>query len=681
MKVTRMLTQHLGFMQRILLIVMYCACLLAPAQGMSQSPALVVEGPVPKGDVQGHIDAFVDAGWQETPLSLSTSKADSFTSIDGKTANFGYTASKIWLRIKLQNSTQAQSDWRVHFHENFKQVLDVYAVRADGQIDQLMSLKPDSRFSAREIPFPEMVAPLKLQPGEAATLLIGLWSEGSSYITFSLETPESFAEAAAVQTAKNFVFYGMMLLLVTVSLVAMGVFRHVLFMYYTGYATSAMLYVMHADGVTFQYLWPNSPGLNNYASVFAGTGIIVFGSFYARAFLKTSKRHPWMDKLLICVISITLLANIALLPTNPQLLKKFLVLLSLLAVISFTVSAIVAALKYFREVRFYLLAWVGALMSAVLLNLNHLVGIEIGQDFLHDSMRVVMVFDAFMMGLAIADRFLQMRQSRQIALEQNLASTQQRLEMNERMSDLEKQYAIASDLAQTRTEQIQNTIHDLRQPLHALRLSVQNLTAGKLDSSDGARSVKETFTYLERLVAEHLQDASTQVPNRHPDAEGDVLSVQDVLSNIHQMFEPDANAKGLNFRFVRSAHTADIDPLLLMRMVTNLVANAIKYSESGGLLLGARRRGDVLLVEVHDTGPGLTQSDFKAAQSRHIRLGAGGRKTVGNGYGLAIVSELVQQNGFKLYLSKMRRTGSGIVIEIPQHASNVTPFRRENSSS
>ncbi len=646
----------------------YCAALLVPLQALAQSPVLELPGPLAKGALAGHIDAFVDTDWSQTAQTMRDAPEGTFQAVDGKTANFGYTTSKIWLRTRLHNTSSDQSEWRVHFHENFKQVLDVYALRSDGQIDTLMSLNRQSTFSAREINFPEMVAPLMLAPGEEITLLIGLWSEGSSYITFSFETPSSFQQLAARQTAKNFIFYGMMMLLVTISMAAMAVFRHRLFLYYSGYATSAMLYVMHADGVTFQYLWPNAPTFNNYASVMAGTGIIIFGSFYARVFLKTAKRHKVMDWLLISVIATTVVLNVVLLPTNPQILKKLLVFMSLLAVISFTVSAIVAAFSHFREVRFYLFAWVGALMSAVLLNMNHLLGIEIGQDFLHDSMRIVMVFDAFMMGLAIADRYIQLRQSRQSALEQNLASTQKRLELNERLSELESQYQIANELAETRTEQIQNTIHDLRQPLHALRLSVQNLTSGRLSGDDKAHNIDDTFTYLERLVAEQLQQ-SPSIPAQQADEVG----VQDVLHNIHIMFAPDAAAKGLAFRFHRTAYEASLDPLVLMRVVSNLVANAIKYTDSGGILLGTRRRNGDLLIEVHDTGPGLSPDAFDAAQARLERLDA--ETSDGSGLGLSIVRELAQQSGWRLQVSELRRSGTGIVITIPHaSAANVTPF-------
>ena len=660
-------------LRAVILIVAQIALLTVMTQAYADSPPVVLDGPTDRTELRGHIDAFVDPDWDYELDTVTTSPEVKFRSIDGKSANFGYTSSKIWLRTAVHNDTEDEREWVVHFHENFKQVFDVGILRRDGTVDQILSLRPDSTFSARAISYPQMAAGFTLEPGETATLIMGLWSEGSSYITYSFETQDSFAQVAAGQTAKNFIFYGMMMLLIATATVALFVFGHKVFFFYTFYIISAVLYVMHADGVAFQYLWPNAPVLNNYASVITGSGLIVFGALYARSFLRTAERHVAMDRILLAVIGVTFLSILVLLPSNPQILKKTLVFLSLIAVLTFTLSAIVAAFRYFREVRFYLFAWVGALVSVSMLNLSHIFGIEISQDFLHDSIRMVMVFDAFMMGLAIADRFNQLRQSRQMALETNLRETQRNLKLNARLGELEKQYSVVSELAESRSIQIQNTVHDLSQPLHALRMSVANLTSGRLNEPESASKIDETFTYLESLVAQQLQDGAP-APAEALSQSTDTLDTQQVLSSIHQMFEPDAEAKGLEFRFVPTSHTGDVDPLVLMRIVTNLVSNAIKYTQEGGILLGTRMVKDHLLIEVHDTGKGLSEAEFERACGRSTRLEDDQSNEPGYGFGLSIVRDLVDAHGLTMSLSKLRASGTGIVVRVPKANSNVTQF-------
>ena len=189
---------------------LYLAVMLSGMQAAAQSDPVILDGPVDRTQLVGSIQAFVDPDWSHDVDSITAPDGPEFSSIEGKVANFGYTSSKIWLRANLENTTTDQSDWVVHFHENFKQVFEAFIVRPDGSSELVLKLEPDSTFSDRPVAYPQMVAPFVLAPGEKAQLLINLWSEGSSYIAFSFETRDSFAAKSARQTAKNFVFYGMM---------------------------------------------------------------------------------------------------------------------------------------------------------------------------------------------------------------------------------------------------------------------------------------------------------------------------------------------------------------------------------------------------------------------------------------------------------------------------------------
>ena len=102
-----------------------------------------------------------------------------------------------------------------------------------------------------------------------------------------------------------------------------------------------------------------------------------------------------------------------------------------------------------------------------------------------------------------------------------------------------------------------------------------------------------------------------------------------------------------------------------MRIVANLVSNAVKYTERGRVLLGCRRRNGALSIEVHDTGPGLTEAEFAAALQRAVRLNPEQTSAVGHGLGLAIVAELCRHHG--LHLRHRTQSGSGtcIAVEVP----------------
>jgi signal transduction histidine kinase len=632
---------------------------------VSGQDTLTLTGPTGEDSLGRYYSVYVDEDWSKTVEDMAGQDIHLFQPHPDRDPDFGYSSGLIWLRMAVENATPDQRQWRLYMHENFKDVVRIYVEKPTG-IEQVLDLSPTSTFYDRPIEFPDMVAPLILEPGETATLYIAYWSEGSTYLKMSVETIESFTHIAARKSARNFIFYGMMLLMIIAATVALVFFRHGIFLAYAGYATAAFLYVMHADGVTFQYLWPNAPRLNALGSIFAGSALIICGANYARVYLKTALLHPLMDKGLLTIIGATVVLNAVLFFVDTQLLKKSLTLMSLIAVIFFAGSAMVAALGRFREVRFYLLAWVGAVLSATLLNMRYVFGIEISQEAVHDSIRGVMVFDAAMMGLAIADRYNQLRQSRQEVLKANLTEAERNLRLNRRLSELEKRYELAQHIARTRSEQIQNTVHDLRQPLHALRLNVENQMRDAEDGKRGTQSetIEATFSYLETLISEQLQQSVTEKAPV-PDHEEDVSGAR-VLASIRDMFAPDANEKGLKFRAHLRDFSSPVPPLVLMRIVTNLVSNAIKYTENGGVLIGVRCHEGVTRIEVHDTGPGLTPDTFADAQKRAVRLNGAAQKAEGHGLGLSIALGQANAHGLTIALSELRKSGTGIILTLPE---------------
>jgi len=577
-------------------------------------------------------------------------------------ADVGYSDAVVWLRLRLENATETTTDWRLHFKENFKQVFHVYIVGGDGEPIHALAQDFDSPFSTRPISYPEVVVPMALAPGDKATVYVRFWTEGSTNLPLAIETASSFNELSTRNAAKQFIFYGMMIILIVAAAMAWVVLGHQIFPAYIAYAGSTLLYLMHSDGVAFQYLWPNFPAFNSYASVVAGGSYAVFGAVFARIFLNTPKYHPIVDKLLVAVIAVTAMMMAAGLFVETRLIKKYLILVVLFAVGLFTVAALLAARQRFKQVRFYVFAWLGATVSAGLMTVRHWFGVEVSQEFQYDSMRVVMIFDAVMMGLAIVDRFNQLRQERQKALSLSLEQAERNLDMNTRLRNLEARYELALETSSKHQRLMENTVHDIRQPLRALRLAVQGIMNDRKQISGTSYSdVYDSFDYLESLVAGYLEDPGSGVPE---ETVAD-MKLGEILGSVCEMFLPDAKAKGLSFRYVPTSVAVRIQPLAIMRIFSNLVSNGIKYTPSGKVLLGVRRRGDTVRIELHDTGPGLTPEEFETACGRGARLVSALTVSDGEGYGLAIVVELARRHGYGLELLNRTASGTSVGLTIP----------------
>jgi len=644
----------------------------APASGethqaITNNNVLVLDGAKTSQQLQPYIHYYLDEKWERTIPEILGEYADKFKLIETQDPDFGYTNSKIWLRINLKNTSELTENWRLYFKENFKQLFDVYIIRKNFSVENVLSQDLERGFNSRPIQFPELVAPLLIEPGSEVTVLVNYWSEGASYMQLSLESVSSFEEIASARTAKNFVYYGVMLVLIGAALLSLLIFWHVVFAAYIAYATSTLIFLMHSDGVAYQYLWPSFPQINSVASIFIGSALIISACNYARVFLITKRRHPLVNMALLLVIVVTSGLFFGHFFFDNQFIKRALVFMSLIAVISCALAAVIAALKRFKEVRFFLFAWIGVVLAALIMNLRHQFGVEISQDVQNDLIRIAMVLEAAMIGLAIADRYNQSQNARQSALKESLTIATRNLQLNKRLSDLEEQFSSAMAVASDQSREFANTIHDLKQPIHALRLKVHSLTesAGK---SDANSNVEETFEYLEHLVSSHLQGNTQEMVNHdlgHDGKNASDLSLNEVLESVHQMFLPDAKAKGLEFSYVTSTLHTDFPNLDLMRIATNLVSNAVKYTSSGKILMGCRRGSNRVLFEVHDTGPGMNAEEFKLALERSVRL-EGKNENSGNGYGLSIVSELANAHNLQLTRCRNRTTGFGVRVELPR---------------
>ncbi len=587
--------------------------------------------------------------------TLADMTVQTFTPLGGNVADFGYTKAMNWLRFDVRNDSNADA-WRLAVDENFFQRFEVYLIRQDGTSIQLEKQDETSPYPSRAIDYPQLTSGFKLEPGAQATVYVAFYSGGSAEITWRILSAQAFNDWTARRTSKNFVFYGMVTILIVGASLAAVTTRRGVFAAYGAYMLSALLFLAHADGTTFQYLWPNNPRFNAFATVPTGLGLILSAATFARMFLQTKVYHPLMDRLLLslCVVGLALFAATAFADAQP--IKKYLIVLAMVTTLLVALAGFLAARTRFREVRFYVIAWSGALISSVLMTLRHWFGVEISQEVQFDSMRAVLVVDAILMGLAIMDRINQLRKAHETALEQSLEQAQRAVSLTQRLHALEDQMERTEALGLQRRQSLTDTVHDLRQPLVALRLNIRSLS-DQGTGADAIAEVENTLTYLERLVSDELTHALKEKNDLAPTMIGDTLKA------VNDMFIADAQARGLRLAVIPSSLTTTIPPLAMMRIVANLVSNAIRMTDNGGVVVGVRRDGG-LRIEVHDTGPGLSQETFQAAiagqlvrpdESQNVPANSG------TGLGLSIVHALACEHGGRF---TMLQKPNGTVMQV-----------------
>jgi signal transduction histidine kinase/CheY-like chemotaxis protein len=208
--------------------------------------------------------------------------------------------------------------------------------------------------------------------------------------------------------------------------------------------------------------------------------------------------------------------------------------------------------------------------------------------------------------------------------------------------------------------------HDLRQPLHALGLFAETLRQRAHDPEVAAlvNSINESVDALEGLFGELLD--ITRIDTGGVEVAPQAVRLKELFARLKLHFEPTAFEKGLALTLRGARHVAHCDPVILERILRNLVSNAIRYTEDGGVLVSARRRGETLLIQVWDSGIGIPEASLPRIfdefyQVQHNQpLQAHHRK--GLGLGLAIVQRLAALAGAPLTVRS--RVGHGTVFSL-----------------
>jgi signal transduction histidine kinase/integral membrane sensor domain MASE1 len=222
--------------------------------------------------------------------------------------------------------------------------------------------------------------------------------------------------------------------------------------------------------------------------------------------------------------------------------------------------------------------------------------------------------------------------------------------------------------------------HDLRQPLHALGLFVAQLRT-PLKPRERAKTVErvdaavtEMTEMFNSLLDISKLDAGVLTPKIVE------FSIARLLQKIEATFDQAAREKGFRLRVMPSDAWVRSDTLLLERILLNLVSNAMRYTLRGGIIVGCRRRGEMLRIEVWDSGPGIPEGHRQNIFGEFFQLPTAERDRYGGlGLGLAIVDRLRQLLNHEIELTSTVGRGSRFTILVPMAAEGVTSVKTVRS--
>ena len=233
-----------------------------------------------------------------------------------------------------------------------------------------------------------------------------------------------------------------------------------------------------------------------------------------------------------------------------------------------------------------------------------------------------------------------------------------------------KQTAERANLAKSRF--LAAASHDLRQPLQTLSLlhgalkqrvtdqEALNLLARAERTSETMGNMLGTLLDINQLETGAIRPTLADFP------------VNELLVSLSNEFAERAKSKGLRWQLVTCRCTVRSDRHLLEEMVRNLLSNAVRYTDAGGILLGCRRRGDRVHIEVWDTGMGISEEEIPRIFEEYHQ-GATVEKRGGLGLGLAIVQRLGELLAHPVAVHSRRGRGSVFSIDVPLAGATPLP--------
>lgn len=259
-----------------------------------------------------------------------------------------------------------------------------------------------------------------------------------------------------------------------------------------------------------------------------------------------------------------------------------------------------------------------------------------------------------------------------------------------RVEKINSELAAAKEAAEeanlSKTRFLAAASHDVLQPLNAALLSVSVLAdlqvseEGRHLTGQIERTLESMSELLGTLIDISRLDAGVMRPVVEP------ISLRRMLDALRGDFGPVASKKGLSLRFRQRDVLVKSDRMMLRRILQNLIANALRYTETGGVLVAVRGRQDEVVVDVIDTGPGISEDqreiifeEFQRGVVQGVQVAEGGDR-FGVGLGLSIVRRMTDALGHELTLLSRPGHGSTFRIRIPVF-SGASPKKSEGENA
>lgn len=579
--------------------------------------------------------------WEDPSLEWQTS---GFTpdDCDNCFIDFSPQEKPVWLRIELVGADAGEDQWILELAFPNLRELNFYLVK-NGKL--LREVPGGTRFTfhKRDILYRNFAWPLTLAQGEQATVYLYIDTPSLLKAPLYLSDSNHFFIEKANEVLPYGLYFGAALAILLYNFFLFLRLRDLSYLLYFLYGAAFLLLMAGMSGLGYQYLWPHSVWMHRYYFPLSIGMICFFLPLFIAQFLGIFRKSYLISTLIYIQSSLALsfLVSIFWIPTTVSFMLAY--LLIVIGVIVALWLMIYGIMEQKRTARFLLLAF-GPLLPIALVMLMRIFKWLPANSFVDHSIYFGSIAELLLLSLALSDRFKQVELERRIIEEK----------------------------ANTRALFFSAVGHDLRQPLGVILSYAEHLRQHPDDpeTQDIVRKIADSARVLETILQD-VMDFDRLESGRMVQQINELDIDRDLFFPLQHIFIAKAEAKGLSLIFENDSlrrYAADVPRLL--RILMNLISNAIKYTEQGGILVSfhERRHEGKIIGEfsIRDSGIGIEHNHLDLIFQEYVRVGkySNDLKT-GVGLGLTIVKKLVQFLGGDISVDSKPGHGSVFTLRIP----------------
>ncbi len=553
---------------------------------------------------------------------------------------------KHWIKIELENESDLNKRWYLQLGYPSMPMMHAYWLK-DNDIETISLLDSQSSYTNRIIDEPLLFLPLDFSPKEIKTLYLHYRILGDAPISLKVFPEDKFKKYQFLNNSINSSVLGFMSAVLILVLIFLALNPNTSYFYFAGLILSMSFVIADMAGYNHKYLWPQNGATaeKNIAYIMALTNL--FYVLFVREIMQLKILNTALYRVysgLILMALLMLFINIShnvfeLLIMTSILLIPVLVYTSIWGVRNKLTSSRIFALSIISHTFF-----VFGLFLFSMLFTNPFPSIS-----LFSYVSIGYVLEAIFFTMTLSHRNYTTKKHYQDSLLSRINEANELLMIEQKNNQLLQE-------KQDQLLKFTGTVHDLFQPLSSVRMAAGVIPEGS--GKDIKNHIDNTVGYAESLLKSFMLESKEEFQGLNSD-----LILGRLFESVILRLQSSAKEKNIKVQFFNSHITCKINQENLVRILDNLMSNAIRYTQSGGVLIGSRYKSKGIEIQVVDTGIGMSLEETKKLL-RPFEQSEVGKQ--GYGIGLYVVKKLCEQSGFELSVSSVINKGTCFKILIPK---------------